>query len=96
MQLEMILVADGLGSPEGPVAMADGSVPLVEIQRGTLSRVRPDGAIERVAELGGGPDGAVYVCDNGDRFSYCGQVGLTLPGHTPPEHVGQAIQRAAP
>ena len=100
MQLEMILVAEGLAFPEGPVAMADGSVLLVEIRRGLLSRVRPDGAIEIVAELGGGPngaavgpDGALYVCNNGGRFSYSERDGLTLPGHTPPEHVGGSIQR---
>ena len=32
------IVADGLGFPEGPIAMADGSVIVVEIQRQTLSR----------------------------------------------------------
>ncbi len=100
MRLEMILVAEGLEFPEGPVAMADGSILLVEIRRGTLSRVRADGAIEVVAELGGGPngaaigpDGAVYVCNNGGRFSYYERDGLILPGHTPPEHVGGTIQR---
>ena len=100
MQLDMILVAEGLDFPEGPVALADGSVLVVEIRRGTLSRVRPDGAIEVVAELGGGPngaaigpDGAAYVCNNGGRFSWREQDGLTLPGHTPPGHAGGAIQR---
>ena len=65
-------VASGLQFPEGPVAMADGSVLVVEIARGTLSRVTPDGRIHVVADLGGGPngaaigpDGAVYVCNNG-------------------------------
>ncbi|MGK9235213.1 SMP-30/gluconolactonase/LRE family protein [Inquilinus limosus] len=66
------VVASGLQFPEGPVAEADGSVLLVEIQRETVSRVRPDGAVEVVAQLGGGPnglavgpDGALYVCNNG-------------------------------
>lgn len=65
-------MATGLQFPEGPIAMRDGSVILVEIARGTLSRVLPDGRVTVVAELGGGPngaaigpDGAVYVCNNG-------------------------------
>ena len=53
--------------------MADGSMLVVEIARGTW-RVRPDGALEVVADCGGGPngavgpDGAVYVCNNGGCF----------------------------
>lgn len=65
-------IAAGLQFPEGPVALPDGSVLVVEIARGTLSRVTPDGRIHVVCELGGGPngaaigpDGAVYVCNNG-------------------------------
>ena len=65
-------IATGLQFPEGPVAMDDGSVLLVEIARGTLSRVTLDGKVTVVAHLGGGPngaaigpDGAVYVCNNG-------------------------------
>lgn len=65
-------ITTGLQFPEGPIAMDDGSVLLVEIARGTLSRVTPDGRIHVVADLGGGPngaalgpDGAVYVCNNG-------------------------------
>ena len=68
----MEVVAEGLEFPEGPIALADGSVLLVEIRRGTLSRVDPSGKVSVVAELGGGPngaaigpDGAVYVCNNG-------------------------------
>ena len=38
--------ADGLHFPEGPVAMADGSVIVVEMKRGTLTRVRTDGKHE--------------------------------------------------
>jgi sugar lactone lactonase YvrE len=70
-------VAAGLQFPEGPIAMADGSVVLVEIRRGTLTRVTPDGRRETVAELGGGPngaaigpDGAVYVCNNGGAWEW--------------------------
>ena len=58
--------------PEGPVALADGSVVLVEIARRCLTRVLPDGRKEIVATPGGGPNGAAigpdgkcYVCNNG-------------------------------
>lgn len=65
-------IARGLEFPEGPIAMPDGSVLLVEIARGTLSRVAPDGKVSVVATTGGGPngaaigpDGACYICNNG-------------------------------
>jgi gluconolactonase len=65
-------LATGLRFPEGPVAMPDGSVVLVEIERQTLSRVTPDGRVHVIARLGGGPNGAamgpggkVYVTNNG-------------------------------
>jgi len=97
MQLD--LVAEGLWFPEGPIAMADGCILLVEIRRGTLSRVTPDGARATVAELGGGPngaaigpDGAVYVCNNGAAWLWReGEV--HLPGDAPREYRGGSIQR---
>ena len=65
-------IASGLRFPEGPVAMADGSVVLVEIERGTLTRIAPDGTVSVIAHLGAGPNGAAigpdgrcYVCNNG-------------------------------
>ena len=72
MELEDVVVfADGLRFPEGPVAMPDGSVLVVELMAGALTRVTK-GASTVVAELGGGPngaaigpDGAAYVCNNG-------------------------------
>ena len=36
------ILARGLRFPEGPIALADGSVLLVEVARGTLTRVRAD------------------------------------------------------
>jgi gluconolactonase len=50
-------IARGLRFPEGPIAMPDGSVVLVEIARQTLSRVQANGAVTVLASLGGGPNG---------------------------------------
>jgi len=69
------IVAEGLQFPEGPVAMSDGSVVVVEIGAGRVTRVRPDGVKETVAEVGHGPngaaigaDGALYVCNSGGHI----------------------------
>ena len=56
-------IASGLRFPEGPIAMPDGSVILVEIERRTLSRVEPDGRVTVIAETGGGPNGAAIGPD---------------------------------
>lgn len=98
--MEMELVTDGLAFPEGPIAMADGSVVLVEIRRRTLSRVTADGRIEVIAELGGGPngaaigpDGAVYVCNNGGFEWIDGPGGITAPHGVARDYAGGSIQR---
>jgi gluconolactonase len=95
----MRTITEGLRFPEGPIAMGDGSVVLVEIERGTLSRVSPDGAVSVVAELGGGPngaamgpDGAIYVCNNGG-FSWRHVEGMLLPGMQAEAYRGGSIQR---
>jgi len=98
----MRTIAEGLLFPEGPIAMDDGSVLLVEIARGTLTRVGPDGSVEVVAECGGGPNGAalgpdgkVYVCNNGG-FSWRHVDGMLLPGLQPDDYTGGSIQRVDP
>ena len=70
--MEFRTLAEGLQFPEGPVALADGSVLLVEIAAGTLTRIAPDGTKSVVATTGGGPNGAAigpdgkcYVANNG-------------------------------
>src|SRR5690242_8529432 len=95
------IMATGLRFPEGPVAMADGSVILGEIAGGAVTRVMPNGAKSEIGKAGGGPngvavgpDGALYVCNNG------GAVYETTPSFLStgpaPDYDGGSIQRIDP
>lgn len=92
------VLARGLLFPEGPVAMPDGSVLLVEMQRKTLSRVDARGAVHVIAQLQGGPNGAAigpdgrcYVCNNGGlAFTQDGDT--LVPGQASPEYAGGWIE----
>lgn len=93
------VVASGLLFPEGPIALADGSVLLVEIKGGRLIRIAPDGSQHTVAELGGGPNGAAigpdgycYVCNNGG-FSWRTDDGFSRPTGPADDYQGGSIQR---
>src|ERR1700694_4042784 len=95
----MNVVVEGLSFPEGPVPLQDGSVLVVEIRRGTLSRVDARGGVEVVAHLGGGPNGAaagpddtIYVCNNGG-FTWHELGGIVIPGDAPDDYAGGSIQR---
>ena len=95
------IVASGLGFPEGPVWMADGSVILGEISGAKVTRITPDGRQTEIGKAGGGPngvatgpDGALYVCNNG------GAVYQSSPSFlsTGPalDYTGGCIQRIDP
>ena len=94
------VLATDLEFPEGPVVMPDGSVVLVEIRGRRLTRVWPDGRKEVVAEIPGGPNGAalgpdgkMYICNNGG-FSWIPARGILMPGPpSPAEYIGGSIQR---
>ncbi len=97
---ETTLLAAGLRFPEGPVWCSDGTVLLVEIERQTLSRVELDGTVTVVAEIPGGPngaaigpDGAVYITNNGGCFEFIDLGGILLPGGVPEGWSGGCIQR---
>lgn len=92
------LLATGLAFPEGPVALPNGDVLVVEVMGGRLSRVTPDGNVSIVAELGGGPNGAaigpdghVYVCNNGGMGPSV-RDDMLLPGEAPLETPPGSIQ----
>ncbi|WP_417622970.1 SMP-30/gluconolactonase/LRE family protein [Parasphingorhabdus sp.] len=98
----MEIVTDGLRFPEGPIAMPDGSVILVEIEARQLTRVLPDGSKTVVAKTGGGPNGAamgpdgkIYICNNGG-FEYHDEDGFLTPAGIAQDYVGGSIQRVDP
>ena len=94
------VVAEGLLFPEGPVACADSSVLVVEIERRTISRISPDGTVAVVAEFKGGPnglavgpDGALYVCNcGGFLFEKVDGLNRVRPG-VPEGYAGGWIER---
>jgi gluconolactonase len=102
--LSVTEVASGLSFPEGPIAMADGTVVVVEMFGPRLSRVHRDGTVETIAEIPGGPngaavgpDGAIYVCNNGGAFTPVDLGGMLLPGPFDPDrYIGGRIQRVDP
>jgi gluconolactonase len=96
----LVEVASGLKFPEGPIAMPDGTVILVEMFGPRLTRVHPDGSTDTIATIPGGPNGAalgpgnkVYVCNNGARFTETSLEGMTFPGAcTQANYIGGRIQ----
>ena len=96
---ELREIASGLRFPEGPIAMPDGSVILVEIEAGRLTRIAPDGTKQTVAEPGGGPNGAAigpdgkcYVCNNGG-FNWHEADGILRPVSQADDYSGGQIEK---
>lgn len=93
------IIAKGLRFPEGPVELPDGSIAVVEIGAGRIIRISGGGKHEVLAQTGGGPngmalgpDGALYVCNNGG-FSWAEEGGWLRPVGLPPDYSGGKIQR---
>jgi gluconolactonase len=70
--MEQRVLSTGYGFPEGPSEGPDGYVYLVEMVDNAISRFGPDGRREKFAAIEGtpaatawGPDGAIYVTNNG-------------------------------
>jgi gluconolactonase len=97
--MEIKIIAEGLRFPEGPVVLDDGSVIIVEIEAGRVTRVKPDGTKQVIATPGGGPngaalgpDGALYVCNNGG-FAWAELGELLIPGNQADDYSGGRIER---
>lgn len=94
------ILASGLGFPEGPVAMKDGSVVFVELNGGKVSRVDDKGAYSVLGPTGGGPnglargpDGMLYLCNNGGSHYEPGHFAGQGPSH---DYKGGSIERVDP
>lgn len=93
------IITEGLKFPEGPIALPNGDVLVVEIGAGCLTRVSPDGTKSVVARTGGGPNGAAigpdgkcYVCNNGG-FRMIERDGKLFPAGQAPDYSGGRIER---
>ena len=100
--MEFEIITAGLSTPEGPLVCDDGSVILVEVAAGRITRVLPDGRKQLVADTGGGPngiavgpDGALYCCNSGgiDHENIDLEAGFAPPA---PDYTGGTIQRVDP
>lgn len=101
-------IATGLRFPEGPVDMGDGTVVVVEIAGGTITRIDTrSGATSTIASPGGGPngaaigpDGALYVCNNGAVFVWHttddGRIMPIPQAELPDGYSGGRIERVDP
>jgi len=98
--MDVEVITEGLVFPEGPVAMDDGSVIVCEIGMSRLIRVTPDGKKTVAAETGGapngaavGPDGAIWICNNGTTHTYQHDNGVLRTAAPNPAHAGGSLQR---
>lgn len=99
------VVCDGLAFPEGPLELPGGDILVTEIFAGTLTRVTPGGQKSTYAYTGGGPngaaigpDGAIYVTQNGG-IEWAGGFNTSrfpwFKGDPPAPPMPGCIQRAA-
>jgi gluconolactonase len=97
---DVTILATGLGFPEGPVVCPDGAIVLTEIRNNQLSRVAPDGKTSVFSRCGGGPnglafgpDGGLYLCNNGGS-KYVEGYSMGVAPH--PDYKFGYIQRIDP
>ena len=98
---EPTILAEGLRFPEGPIACADGSVLLVEIEAGCISRIGADGSRSVISRGGApngiamGPGGNIFCCNNGG-FSWFEAPGMLRPSGQAADYSGGRIEVVDP
>lgn len=96
---EAKLIVDGLGFLEGPVALDDGSLLVVDLRGSCVWHLVTGRAPRLLAESHGGlngaapgPDGRLYVCNNGGLDWREGTPNVPL-GRSDSSYIGGAVQR---
>ncbi len=97
--MEIVEVADGLAFPGRPVMLPGGEMLVVEIAKGCITRIGKGGKKTVLATPGGGPNGAafgpdghLYVCNNGG-FAWATIDGGLRPTGQPQDYSGGRIER---
>lgn len=93
--------ASGLRFPEGPVVLPNGDLLVCQLFGACLSRFSPEGSVVEHIDVPGspngaaiGPDGAVYLCNNGGCFAPVQLGELLFPGPFDPDrYSGGRIER---
>jgi gluconolactonase len=99
----MRVMGEGLRFPEGPVMLKDGAgVAVVELASGAITAVDFDGNKREIASMAGspnglawGPDGMLYVCNNGG-LNWVEKDGLLRAHGQADDYIGGQIQRVDP
>jgi gluconolactonase len=99
MEPKLTEIVAGLAFPEGPVYLPDGSLIIVELAAGSISRITRDGRKLLITKPGGspngaslGPDGYLYVCNSGG-FAWERRGGLLYPVAQAEDYSGGRIER---
>jgi sugar lactone lactonase YvrE len=90
------IVVDGLGFPEGPVALADGSLAFVDLTAQRVARLDPStGRTETIATVPGSPNGACLGAGGSIVVANNGGIGpLTVDElFLAPDAIGGCLQR---
>ena len=98
----MHFLTEGLRFPDGPVMLKDGGVAVVELASGAITAVDQQGGKRQIAMPGGspnglawGPDGMLYVCNNGG-LNWLEHDGLLRAHGQADDYVAGRVERVDP